>query len=272
MKRLFKHVGASALLASIGIALAAHAVDESSLLVIGPVDIILPKEHAAVILGQKVFLKSPELLTIGETAVVFGKLGPNGAVVASDVRHQGPYVAGATKVLLTGIVHKSDASVGHAQVGGITVDLTPAMAFGPVSATVGDIVQVVGIQPSSNGLILANGISGSGKTINGISGSGKTVNGISGSGLTVNGISGSGKTVNGISGSGKTVNGISGSGLTVNGISGSGLTVNGISGSGKTVNGISGSGKTVNGISGSGKSINGISGSGKTVNGISGSG
>src|SRR3977135_3580218 len=127
MKRLLNYAGASALLASVGIALAAQASEEASLLVIGPVEAIIPQEHAAVVLGQKVLLKSLENLTVGETAMVFGKISVNGVVLASSVRHQGPYIAGATTVLLTGVVQKSNTSVGRAQVGGLTVDLTPAM-------------------------------------------------------------------------------------------------------------------------------------------------
>ena len=256
MKRLLSYAGASALLASVGIALAAQASDEPSLLVIGPVEAVIPKERAAIVLGQKVLLNSQDNLTVGETAMVFGKFGANGVVLAADVRHQGQYVAGATTVLLTGVVQKSDAFVGRAQVGGLTVDLTPAMAFGGVSAAVGTTLQVVGTQPASGGLVLANGISGSGLTTNGISGSGLATNGISGSGhATTQGISGSGLVTNGISGSGRAVTqGISGSGVATNGISGSGhASTQGISGSGLATNGISGSGRAVTlGISGSG--------------------
>ena len=160
MKTLLNYAGASVLLASVGIALAAQASDEASLLVVGPVEAVIPKEQAAIVLGQKVLLKSQEKLTVGETAMIFGKFGANGVVVASDVRHQGPYVAGATTVLLTGVVQKSDASVGHAQVSGLAVDLTPAMSSGAVSAAVGSTVQVIGIQPGVGGLVLASGISG----------------------------------------------------------------------------------------------------------------
>src|SRR5882724_12354026 len=114
MKRLSHYAGASALLASVGIALVAQASDEASLLVVGPVESVIPKEQAAIVLGQKVLLKSQEKLTVGETAMIFGRFGANGVVLASDVRHQGPYVAGATTVLLTGVVQRSDAAVGHA--------------------------------------------------------------------------------------------------------------------------------------------------------------
>ncbi len=288
MKKLIKYTGASAIVAFVGVALAAPTANESSLLLIGPVNALIPNEQAAIVLGQRISLNNSQQLTVGETAAVFGKLSANGVITASEIRHQGPYVAGSTTVFLTGIVQKNQASIGHAQVGGLSVDLTPAMASGPVTADLGSIVQIVGTQPAADGVVLANGISGSGSaTASGISGSGLITNGISGSdhvvtsgisgsGLTFNGISGSGHaTTSGISGSGLTFNGISGSGhATTNGISGSGLTFKGISGSGQaTTNGISGSGLTFNGISGSGHATaDGISGSGLTFNGISGSG
>ena len=277
MNRLLIRTGACALSAAVGFALAAHAADQTALLVVGPVEAVIPQQQAAVILGQRVLLKASDALTVGETAAVFGTLGANGTVVASQVRHQGAYVAGATTVLLTGIVQKSEASVGHAQVGGLAVDLTPAMSSGSVSAAIGSVVQVVGIQPGFGGVVLANGISGSGMAAaHGISGSGMAANGISGSGLATLGISGSGRAVSqGISGSGMAASGISGSGHAVSqGISGSGMAANGISGSGLATLGISGSGRAVSqGISGSGMAANGISGSGHAVSqGISGSG
>src|SRR5690242_19481619 len=108
MNRLLKHAGASDLVASVGIALAAQVADEVSLLVVGPVEAVIPKEHAAVVLGQKIRLAPSQQVIVGETAVVFGRMGTEGVVLASEVRHRGPYVAGAIPVFLTGVVQRSD--------------------------------------------------------------------------------------------------------------------------------------------------------------------
>jgi hypothetical protein len=249
---------ASIIAASVGVAYsatptlaaAAQAAETNSLLLVGPVEALVPKEQLAIVLGQKISIRSAEGLAVGDTAAVFGRLDSNGAIIVSLVRNQGFYVPGSTAIVVTGLVQKSDASVGRLTVNGLTIDLTPAMSERFDEPSIGSRIQVVGTQPAGRGIVLANGISGSG--LSGISGSG--LHGISGSGLS--GISGSG--LHGISGSG--LSGISGSGL--HGISGSGLY--GISGSG--LSGISGSG--LSGISGSG--LHGISGSG--LFGISGSG
>ena len=239
MKILLKCLGASALVYSGAALYSAQPSNELSLLVVGPVDSKNAKEQTAIVLGQKIPLSAIGHMNVGETAAVFGKVATNGTLVTSVIRDQGRYVAGATSVLLTGVLEKNDLLTGRAVIGGVTVDVTPTMADGPFSAAVGSTIQVVGIQPNAGGVILASGISGSGKIApDGISGSGKaTPLGISGSGkVAPDGISGSGKaTPLGISGSGKVAPaGISGSGKAAPlGISGSGkVAPAGISGSG----------------------------------------
>jgi hypothetical protein len=233
----------------------------ASLLLIGPVESVSSTHTFAVVLGQKVLIGAFDQVTVGETVAVYGEFLGDGSLSAAKVVSEGAYVPGATPVYVEGTVQKVQPSVGRVTVSGLSVDLTSLMSRGAVSPTVGSKLQITGIQPVNNGLVVASGLS-----TEGISGGGKAVaNGISGGGFTVNGISGGGFTANGISGGGKAVaNGISGGGFTVNGISGGGFTANGISGGGKAVaNGISGGGFTVNGISGGGRVTTlGISGGG----------
>jgi hypothetical protein len=214
----------------------------AELLVIGPVEAVNSADQTATVLGQRVIVSRPETLTVGDTVAVYGQSRLDGSIVAAAIQARGLYVAGATPIFLAGTVQKSEPSIGRVVVNGLAVDLTSAMSSGALSPRIGAKLAVSGIQPSNRGMILVNGISGSGAGVNGISGSGAGVNGISGSGAGVNGISGSGARVSGISGSGAGVNGISGSGAGVNGISGSGARVSGISGSGARVAGISASG------------------------------
>ncbi len=230
------------------------------LLVVGPVEAIDIASSTAIVLGQRV--TTAQQLNVGDTVAVFGKTRTDGTISAAAIQARGPYVAGATPIFLAGIVQKAQPNIGRVEVSGITVDLTSAMAHGVLSPAVGSKLAISGTQPVNHGLVVVDGISGSGAAVSGISGSGGSLGGISGSGGRVNGISGSGAAVSGISGSGGSLGGISGSGGRVNGISGSGAAVSGISGSGGSLGGISGSGGRVNGISGSGAAVSGISGSG----------
>ena len=167
------------------------------LLVIGPVESVDVSTRSATVLGQHVTLDNVESLDVHNTLAVFGFWRADGTIQAATVRDQGPYVAGATTVFLSGAVQRAEPSIGHVVVNGIKIDLTPAMAFGPVSPAVGSKLTVRGIQAVSHGVVTIDGIVGSGATANGIVGSGTSTNGIVGSGYRSSGIVGSGATANG---------------------------------------------------------------------------
>ena len=214
------------------------------LLVVGPVESVNAAHTVAVVLGQKVLIGSAAAVAVGDTVAVYGAVLGDGGLNATKVVVEGAYVPGATPVFVSGTVQQVQPSIGRAVVSGITVDLTALMSTGAVTPAVGSKVEISGTQPVNNGLLVAAGISGSGKAMAGISGSGKAMAGISGSGTAMAGISGSGTAMAGISGSGTAMAGISGSGTAMAGISGSGKAMAGISGSGKVLAaGISGSGK-----------------------------
>jgi hypothetical protein len=166
------------------------------LLVIGPVESVDVSTHSATVLGQRVTLTNVASLDVHNALAVFGFWRADGTIQATVVRDEGPYVAGATTVFLSGAVQRAEPSIGHAVVSGIRVDLTPAMASGAVAPAVGSKLAVRGIQAISRGVVTIDGIVGSGATANGIVGSGATANGIVGSGYRANGIVGSGATAN----------------------------------------------------------------------------
>ena len=184
------------------------------LLVVGPVESVNAAHTVAVVLGQKVLIGSAAAVAVGDTVAVYGAVLGDGGLNATKVVVEGAYVPGATPVFVSGTVQQVQPSIGRAVVSGITVDLTALMSTGAVTPAVGSKVEISGTQPVNNGLLVAAGISGSGKAMAGISGSGKAMAGISGSGkIVAAGISGSGKAMAGISGSGKVLAaGISGSG------------------------------------------------------------
>ena len=251
---------------------------EVQLLVVGPIESIDVDTKIVVVLGQRVAAPTLNGLAVGDMAAIFGKLRSDGAILVDAIQARGPYVAGASSVLISGVVQKTDSMNGRAVINGIAVDLTPMMAQGVFSPVAGSKLQIGGIQPLSRGVVIANGISGGGAAANGISGGGAPANGISGGGYRANGISGGGAAANGISGGGAAANGISGGGAAANGISGGGAAANGISGGGAPANGISGGGAPANGISGGDYRsgiilrVSGVSGGGAAANGISGGG
>src|SRR5580698_9306000 len=242
--------------------------ESPELIVIGPVEAVDLVSHTATVLGQRFLISNTEALVVGNAASVYGVPRADGTIQVSAVRDQGLYTAGATQVFLSGLVQKSEASIGSAVVNGIKIDLTGAMADGQISPALGARMAISGTQPVRGGVVLAAGIIGSGAAANGIIGSGAAANGIIGSGAAANGIIGSGARANsaGIIGSGASANGIIGSGIHPSsaGIIGSGAAANGIIGSGAAANGIIGSGAAANGIIGSGARANstGIIGSG----------
>jgi hypothetical protein len=215
------------------------------LLVVGPVEAIDQAAKTAVVLGQRVLVADANHLALGETAAVFGTARADGSIVAAAIQSRGPYVPGASAVFISGVVQKSEPSVGQVTIGGLSIDLTPSMSRGIVSPAEGTRFEVSGTQPVSRGIVIS-GISGGGAAVSGISGGGIHANGISGGGAAVSGISGGGIHANGISGGGAAVNGISGGGGALGGISGGGIRTNGISGGGAAVSGISGGGAALN--------------------------
>ena len=68
------------------------------------------------------------------------------------------YVPGATKVLLKGNVTSVDRTSGKLAIGKQLVDYSSVLSRADVAISVGTLVTVVGTQPLSNGLILADTI------------------------------------------------------------------------------------------------------------------
>ena len=153
------------------------------LLLVGPVESVSAKHTFAVVLGQKVLIGTTDRVTVGDTVAVYGESLSDGSLKAAKVVSEGLYVPGATSIFISGTVQQVQPSIGRATVSGLSVDLTSLMAQGAVTPAVGSTLEITGTQPINNGLFVASGISGGGKTANGISGGGLTADGISGGGL-----------------------------------------------------------------------------------------
>jgi hypothetical protein len=156
---------------------AAPRSSAQQLLLVGPVESLLAREKAIVVLGQKIRVSAGTSFAGGELVAVYGTV-ENAKLVVSRIERSGAYVPGATEVLLTGVVQKLYVSIGRAVVSGVSVDLTSLVSAdgSQVAPAVGSIVQVAGIQPTEGGVMLVGGISGgaaqgiSGGAAQGISG------------------------------------------------------------------------------------------------------
>ncbi len=191
----------------------------------------------------------------------------------------GAYAPGSTLVYLKGSVSKVDPLVGEFSIGGAVVN----SAFG--LPNVGDLIEVVGIQPALGAKILSSSLNtlsrelvevdaaiGSGIVTDASIGSGVFTNASIGSGVTTDASIGSGRTTNASIGSGVTTDASIGSGRTTNASIGSGVTTDASIGSGRTTNASIGSGVTTDASIGSGRSTNASIGSGIVTNASIGSG
>ncbi len=255
----------AAVVAALGVsAVFAESSSEPRLLVIGPVESVDALKGTAVVLGQKIVSPGVAALAVGETAEVFGISRQDGSIVATAIRDAGPYTAGASGIFLSGTVERSDPSVGRVVLNGVSVDLTGAMTSQTMSPLVGSKLTVRGTQPVGHGIVVTEGIAGTGTS--GIAGTGTSgiagtgTSGIAGTGTAARGIAGTGTS--GIAGTGTS--GIAGTGTAARGIAGTGTS--GIAGTGTS--GIAGTGTS--GIAGTGTS--GIAGTGTAARGIAGTG
>jgi hypothetical protein len=106
-----------------------------------------------------------ELLSIkpGDVLAVFGSL--DSPAISID-RLTASYVSGSTAIYVRGKVSAIDKTVGAAKIDELGVDFTPAMYDpGLSSLAVGQIVEVVGIQTSATGKMLAQQMSISGTSV-----------------------------------------------------------------------------------------------------------
>jgi hypothetical protein len=231
---------ASALVSSLCIS----SLSQASPLAIGTIEKIDPKNASVItVLGQKYSIASAKLvagnknlpaaqgvrfLVPGAVVWVDGELKADGSTqVASLTVLPDANVPGATQLFVSGVVSAIDLT-GKAKIGDLIVDLTPTYGSGAESIRVGDVVEVIGIQPASNGALVAgtvtskSGVGGTGRS--GVGGTGKLVTeaGVGGTGRS--GVGGTGKLVTeaGVGGTGRSGVGGTGKLVTEAGVGGTG--------------------------------------------------
>ncbi len=129
-------------------------------LVMGAVDGVDTATNTISVLGRS--LKMPSVAKVEESlaaghqlmVAVSGHISDSGTVEQMKLRFMPTdYVAGSSKVVVSGRVSDLDAKVGTMKVGGITVDISSAVAARPPTA--GSLVLIVGTQPVRQGIVLA---------------------------------------------------------------------------------------------------------------------
>ena len=133
---------------------------KNQVLLVGAIDSIDSAASTITVLGRT--LKLPTVLKV-ESALaaghqlmvaVSGRISTTGSVDQMKLRViPTEYVAGSTEILLSGRVSSVDTSVGTMKVGGVTIDISSALAS--KTPTPGNLVMIVGSQPVRQGLVIA---------------------------------------------------------------------------------------------------------------------
>jgi hypothetical protein len=220
------------------IVLAATSFANSSVaspLAVGAVEQVDLKTSSVVVLGQQFHVGAATLVTsqVSYPSAISLADVPKNALVWVDGEETASgstsvdalivlpesYVPGASQLLLTGIV-SSVSNDGQIRVGKLKVDVTQTLTSDTSQLAVGDLVQVSGTQPLSQGVFLAlsvarpDGVGGTGKVALCVGGTGKISSlGVGGTGkVEALGVGGTGKVALGVGGPGKVALGVGGTG------------------------------------------------------------
>jgi hypothetical protein len=129
-------------------------------LLYGPIDAVNTEKKTISMLGRTLKLPTVDLISeamaggMQLVASVSGQLSITGkmekiTLSLADVS----YVAGASKVVISGRVDKVDYSLGTMKVGRAVIDVTSALTA--KAPSVGDVVVVLGTQPTRKGIVIA---------------------------------------------------------------------------------------------------------------------
>jgi hypothetical protein len=129
-------------------------------LLFGPIDSVNTEKKTISMLGRTLKLPSVDLISEAMTggmqlvAAVSGQLSSAGKLEKISLRlADASYVPGASKVVISGRVDKIDDKLGTMKVGRALIDVTSVRAA--KSASVGDVVVVMGTQPTRQGVVIA---------------------------------------------------------------------------------------------------------------------
>ena len=129
-------------------------------LIMGAVDRVDAATNTISVLGRS--LKMPSVAKVEESlagghqlmVAVSGRISDSGTVEQMKLRFMpADYVAGSSKVVVSGRVSDINASIGTMKVGGVTINISSAVAT--KAPTAGSLVLLIGTQPVRQGVVLA---------------------------------------------------------------------------------------------------------------------
>jgi hypothetical protein len=126
-----------------------------SLVFLGPVQSFDFAESSVTVLGRKLLIPASNLtadviqaLCSGDAQLaVLGRLTPSGSLKGGQVRVlANKYVAGASPIVVSGVLKAIDQAFGRARIGNVLVDFTAVLADNQALPAIGSVIVAVGIE------------------------------------------------------------------------------------------------------------------------------
>ncbi|MCC6613029.1 MAG: hypothetical protein IT320_06090, partial [Anaerolineae bacterium] len=132
---------------------------QDDVLAVGPVESVAANRIEFSVLGRTFHSDSTVGVAVGDYVAVHGSLQADGSTTEVWVESLGGYVPGSDAVYEKGVVTEVRPFLGQLSIGGSRIDYTPAMSSGSgVTPILGAVVALAGVQPSSNGVVLVDGL------------------------------------------------------------------------------------------------------------------
>jgi hypothetical protein len=143
-------------LGSLGV-LAQEGFDD--VIAVGPVDSVAPSGFDFSVLGRTFHADGAVAFAVGEYVAVHGSLQSDGSTTDVWVESFGAYVPGSNAVYEKGVVTEARPFLGQVRIGGSRLDYTPAISSSTgVDPSLGSVIAVSGLQPTSNGTVLVDNL------------------------------------------------------------------------------------------------------------------
>ena len=153
-------IASACALLALGTAQISLANEDLELIYSGPVEAVNAAGGELSVLNHQVVTRGSASIGVGSQVNVYGKLLPNGAVASAVVVKVSDYAAmGSDSVYVKGRVTAISALIGRFSIGTTQVDYTALLSDSSFHMPVtGETIEVVGIQPTVRGVVLAAGV------------------------------------------------------------------------------------------------------------------
>jgi TPP-dependent trihydroxycyclohexane-1,2-dione (THcHDO) dehydratase len=122
----------------------------------GPVEAVNVPSGELSVLGHQVATHQPVAIGVGSLVNVYGRILPNGAIASAVVERVSDYATGSDSIYLKGRVTAISVQVGRFSIGDTQVDYAALLSDSSFQLpALGETIAVVGIQPTTRGVVLA---------------------------------------------------------------------------------------------------------------------